>query len=87
MKIAGCTSPFENSLHGQITHCKCKHIIKRKKKQLLLLELFFYHSWWKIGFQNWNLACHCRNEKQFVSAKHFPGKSGISEVLESYFHQ
>ena len=34
MKIAGCTSPFENSLHGQITHCKCKHIIKRKKKQL-----------------------------------------------------
>lgn len=41
MKIAGCTSPFENSLHGQITHCKCKHIIKRKKKQLLLLELFF----------------------------------------------
>ena len=34
MKIAVCTSPFENSLHGQITHCKCKHIIKRKKKTI-----------------------------------------------------
>ena len=76
----------DEDLHGQITHGKCKHILKRKKKQLILLRLFC-HRWWKIGFQNWNLACHCRNEKQFVSGKHFPGKSGIFEVLESYFHQ
>ena len=25
------TSPFENSLHGQITHCECKHIIGGRK--------------------------------------------------------
>ena len=42
MKIAGCTSPFENSLHGQITHCKCKHYHKKKKNNyLLLLGPFF----------------------------------------------